>query len=58
MRRDFTLGVYENLCKALILNNSKITTVKKFLEEEESPGKKVILRHDIDNFPLQALKHG
>ena len=59
MFRDFTLEMYENLCQSLINNNFVSTTVVEYLQNaSESSKKRVVLRHDVDKLPNNALRMG
>ena len=52
---DFTLSKYGELCKAILKSNYKVLTVKDYLIKE--PKKNfIILRHDVDKSPNNALK--
>jgi hypothetical protein len=55
MNLDFTLAKYEELCD--VITNSEFTplTVKNYLTEH-IPFKFIILRHDVDKKPENALK--
>lgn len=50
---DFTVEKYRELCD--VLDVSKVFTVGSCLEKKPTSGF-VILRHDIDRKPLNALK--
>ena len=52
--RDFTLRMYEFLLDILAVNGYKFQTVEDFVIYPLS--KVIILRHDIDKMPLNALK--
>jgi hypothetical protein len=51
--RDWTLAKYHELLLAIKESGYHIKTIKSFLEQSESPA--LILRHDIDRFPKNAL---
>ncbi len=54
---DFTLSKYEQLGRAIIKSGYKTTTVKDYLINSFAPDSYiVILRHDIDRKPENALK--
>lgn len=53
--RDFTIHAFETLLVAIINNGYKIITYQQYAENKNQEGKYVILRHDIDNLPLNAL---
>jgi len=52
---DFTLNKYKSLCEAIIKSNYKVLTMRDYLIEKPN-GKLIILRHDVDRKPLNALK--
>ena len=54
MTLDFTLEKYRELCKAIVKNYEPLTVVS-YLEDKPS-GKTVIMRHDVDRKPENALK--
>jgi hypothetical protein len=51
---DFTFKTFEELLKVFQKENYKIQTVSSFLQEPES--KVLILRHDVDRYPNNALR--
>ena len=53
--RDFTMGKYKELCLALLDSGYAPLTVYSYLKRQNN-GKLVILRHDIDRKPMNALK--
>ncbi len=53
MTLDFTINKYESLCK--VLSNKKVYTLESFLINKPKSNF-VILRHDIDRKPNNALK--
>ena len=55
MDRDFTFSVYKKLCKALQNNGYLPITVNDFIKTNNIQ-KKIIMRHDVDRKPIQALK--
>jgi len=54
--KDFTFSVYEKLLHSLISANYEILSYEDYLSSKHSPDKYVILRHDVDKLPLNALK--
>jgi len=54
--RDFTIEKYRELCLALLDGGYTPLTVYSYLNKELNTGKLVILRHDIDRKPMNALK--
>lgn len=50
--RDFTLGKYEEICRA-VKKNYPVVTFDQYLNV--SKGRLVILRHDVDRLPKNAL---
>ena len=54
---DFTFGKYLELCNALVTLHHKPLTIRKYLDRKNClPPKLIILRHDIDRKPKNALK--
>ncbi|OFV67467.1 MAG: hypothetical protein SCAL_001385 [Candidatus Syntrophoarchaeum caldarius] len=51
---DFTLEKYNKLCKAIVDSDYIPMSVRTFLEDQQQ--KCVILRHDVDRKPEQAMK--
>ena len=57
MERDFTLKLYSKLCEKILDNNFQPVRVDEYLTEKKiSDNPKMILRHDVDRLPNQALK--
>ena len=55
--RDFTLDRYKELCLALLDSGYTPLTVYSYLEGQKKKNNKlVVLRHDIDRKPMNALK--
>jgi hypothetical protein len=54
--RDFTLTVYKSLLDELIKAKYKFMTFAEFVETKPGEEKLIILRHDVDRLPEQALK--
>jgi len=54
--RDFTLDKYRELCQAIIGSGYGLVTVRGYLENRDLPSKVVILRHDVDRKPGNALR--
>jgi hypothetical protein len=55
MGKDFTFKKYKELIKALINNNYKFFTVNDWISK--TPDKGVILRHDVDRYPINSLQN-
>lgn len=53
--RDFTYQVFINLLNTFRTEEYKIVTVEEYLNAKQS-GKILLLRHDVDRFPLNTLK--
>jgi hypothetical protein len=53
MPRDFTLDTYRLLLD--VMESYEVLTVRRYLEERPKSGF-IILRHDVDRFPKNALK--
>ena len=57
MERDFTLKLYRKLCEKILQNNFLPVRVDEYIAEKNiSDNPKMILRHDVDRLPNQALK--
>ena len=52
---DFTIRKYRELVRAFVESGYRITTVRQYLETRPS-GKVLVLRHDVDEQPQNALK--
>ena len=53
---DFTMGKYKDLCLALLDSSYTPLTVYSYLEGQKNNNKLVVLRHDIDRKPKNALR--
>ena len=53
---DFTLNMFEKLCKTIATSDYKVLTVKAYILSKNKPKKFIILRHDVDSKPEYALK--
>ena len=51
---DFTHAKYEELCKAMVDSDCTPVSVCTYLEAQ--PNRCIIIRHDVDRKPEQALK--
>lgn len=56
MNYDFTLDKYNELCQAIVKAGYEIITVRQYLETTSPISNCVILRHDVDRKPGNALK--
>ena len=52
---DFTIRKYRELVRAFVESGYRITTVRQYLETRPE-GKVLVLRHDVDEQPQNALK--
>jgi len=54
---DFTLGKYENLCRAIADSSYTTVTLADYLAMRKQPtnGKYIIMRHDVDRMPERAV---
>lgn len=52
---DFTLKMYEQLCRVLLDSKYVFSTVHEYLSSEKACPKTIIFRHDIDRTPVRAL---
>lgn len=55
MQRDFTLSMYEKLLNAFIAKGYRIMTYEQYYESDKQ-GKLLVIRHDVDDLPLQSLR--
>lgn len=55
MQLDFTLSIYRELLNSLMQNGYDFVRFDQYNEKYELPGKQVILRHDVDRIPVNAL---
>jgi len=55
MTRDFTYEMYSKLLETGLDSDYTFLTVKKYLSQETTPKQSIILRHDIDRKPENAL---
>ena len=51
--QDFTLTTYKKLLQELLANGYSFQTLQDFIQQPEN--KTVILRHDVDRLPSNAL---
>ncbi len=51
--QDFTLTTYKKLLQALLANGYSFQTLQDFIQQPEK--KTIILRHDVDRLPGNAL---
>ena len=56
MESDFTQKKYCQLCQSIIESSYTVLTLNQHLERSKSPSKLVIMRHDVDRKPLNALR--
>ena len=54
MSRDFTLAKYAQLCQAMA--GWEVLTVRDFLVRDRLPERCLVLRHDVDRQPANALR--
>ncbi|MCD6533980.1 MAG: hypothetical protein J7L25_07890 [Deltaproteobacteria bacterium] len=52
---DFSLPMYEQLCKTILQKPVAIRTIHQYLTEKQEDTPTCILRHDVDRQPLTAL---
>ena len=55
MVRDFTLHIYRQLVETIAASGYKMTSYEDFINGSQQ-GKQYILRHDVDDLPLQSLR--
>ena len=54
-KRDFTVKKYRELCETIISSGYKPVTLKEYFSNE-LPERFIIMRHDVDTSPLNAVK--
>jgi len=54
--RDFTMEKYKKLCLALLDSGYAPLTVESYLTGKQHNSKFIVLRHDIDRKPKNALR--
>lgn len=54
-RSDFTYHAYEELIRAAVASGYPFLTVREYLTREERPERFVVMRHDVDRKPENAL---
>lgn len=55
MIRDFTLEKYRLLCQAIVESAVQVTTIHKYLLKPDQAKRMLVLRHDVDRCPQNAL---
>ena len=55
LRPDFTYEAYEGLIRAAVANDYPFLTVREYLRRDERPERFVVMRHDVDRKPGNAL---
>jgi len=55
MMRDFTLEKYRHLCQAIIESAVQVPTIYEYLLDQRQAGHMLLLRHDVDRCPRNAL---
>lgn len=53
---DFTIRKYRILIRAFVESGYQVMTVRQYLEANSVKGKVLVLRHDVDEQPLNALR--
>ena len=56
MSLDFTIDKYRDLCQAAVNSQYILLTVRAYLTMQNPPQKCIVLRHDIDRRPGNALR--
>jgi len=56
MACDFTIEKYSELCKAIVQSDYRVLTVKEYLQNPIENTQVIIMRHDVDRKPANALK--
>ncbi|MBW1793471.1 MAG: hypothetical protein JRJ38_03445 [Deltaproteobacteria bacterium] len=56
MEKDFSLTIYKDLIAAIKRAGFKVLTLKEYFRQKEDPTAFIILRHDVDRRPENALR--
>ena len=56
MNFDFTIKQYEQLCQAILHAGYQPYTIAQYLEKKPKTGNVILLRHDVDRNPKNALR--
>ena len=56
LKLDFTLEKYRQLCTAVLTSGYNVCTVAQYLNRTDQTRKTVVLRHDVDRKPGNALR--
>ena len=54
--QDFTLEIYTLFVNLISKSKYKVLTFEEFIDEKDNEKNKIVLRHDVDKLPLNALK--
>jgi hypothetical protein len=54
--KDWTFDIFHDIIKAFRLQNYQVSSFSTAVEKKSESYKKLILRHDVDRFPLQTLQ--
>ncbi|MDY6791274.1 MAG: hypothetical protein SWH54_08405 [Thermodesulfobacteriota bacterium] len=55
-KNDFTLSVYQNLLEEIRRSGFEVITIKEYFVKKDNEESFIILRHDVDRCPENALK--
>ncbi|NNF98291.1 MAG: hypothetical protein HKM93_02845 [Desulfobacteraceae bacterium] len=55
MIHDFTIEKYEQLCAAILKSDYSTLTMERYFSSRSLPSRYIILRHDVDRKPQNAL---
>lgn len=55
LSRDYTYEVYERLLDSALTNGYEILTVREYVSHDSHPERYVVMRHDVDRKPENAL---
>lgn len=54
--RDFTYKIYDELCETIVSSKYEPITFNEYFENENLPDNFIILRHDVDKWPENAVE--
>jgi len=54
--KDFTFNMYDELCKTIASSKYETITFEEFFKTKNTLENFIILRHDVDKWPVNALK--
>jgi hypothetical protein len=56
MSLDFTLPKYREMCQSILASGYSVWPIVRYIASQDIPGRVVLLRHDVDRRPGNALR--